>query len=51
VAAHLDALDAAPPTVAALYVAVARRLIEIARERDLSEVSVRALESVLHHHA
>jgi len=47
VAAHMDALDEAPPTVAALYVAAARRLIEIARERDLPEASVRALESVL----
>jgi predicted short-subunit dehydrogenase-like oxidoreductase (DUF2520 family) len=49
VAAHMDALDDAPPTVAALYVAAARRLIEIARERDLSEASVRALKSALRH--
>ncbi len=47
VAAHMHALDDAPPTVAALYVAAARRLIEIARERDLPEASVRALESAL----
>jgi len=51
VAAHMDALDEAPPTVTALYVAAARRLIEIARDRDLSDASVRALESVLHHQA
>ncbi|MGB7219786.1 MAG: DUF2520 domain-containing protein, partial [Vicinamibacterales bacterium] len=47
VAAHMEALDKAPPTVSALYVAAARRLIEIARERDLPEASVRALQSAI----
>jgi predicted short-subunit dehydrogenase-like oxidoreductase (DUF2520 family) len=47
VAAHMEALETAPPDVAGLYVAAARRLIAIARERDLSGGSVRALESAL----
>lgn len=47
VAAHLDALAAAPPTVAALYQAVARHLVEIAKARGLADVNARALESAL----
>jgi predicted short-subunit dehydrogenase-like oxidoreductase (DUF2520 family) len=47
VAAHLDALAGAPTTVAALYRAGARHLLELARRRGLSVDAVRALESVL----
>ena len=47
VATHLDALAGAPPTVAALYQAVARHLVEIAKERGLADASTRALESAL----
>jgi predicted short-subunit dehydrogenase-like oxidoreductase (DUF2520 family) len=47
VAAHLDALAAAPPTVDGMYRAVARHLVELARERGLSEHILQALESAL----
>lgn len=47
VAAHLNALAGAPPTVAALYQAAARHLVEVAKTRGLTDVSTRALESVL----
>lgn len=47
VALHLEALAGAPPSVAALYRAVADRLREIARQRGLPEARMRALESVL----
>ena len=47
VATHVDALGGAPPTVAALYQAVARHLVEIAKERGLADATARALESAL----
>ena len=47
VAAHLDALAAAPPSVAALYQAAARHLVEIAKARGLADVNARALETAL----
>ena len=47
VARHLDALADAPPTVSALYQAVARHLVEIAKERGLTDLKARALESAL----
>ena len=47
VAVHLDALRDAPPSVAALYRAVARHLLELARARGLDEPVVRTLESMI----
>jgi predicted short-subunit dehydrogenase-like oxidoreductase (DUF2520 family) len=47
VAAHTSALGSADPTVAKLYEASARHLLELAKQRGLSPESVLALESVL----
>lgn len=49
VAAHLDALTDAPPEVAALYRGVAQHLLQLARQRGLTEPVVRAFESILEH--
>lgn len=47
VAAHLDGVAGAPPTVEALYRAGAQHLLELARRRGLPAETIRALESVL----
>jgi predicted short-subunit dehydrogenase-like oxidoreductase (DUF2520 family) len=47
VAAHRDALRDVDPTVATLYEAAAAHLLELAKQRGLSEASVRALEVVI----
>ena len=47
VAMHMDGLADARPTVSALYQAVARHLVEIAKERGLTDLKTRALESAL----
>lgn len=47
VARHTKALAEAPATVAGLYRAVGRRLLELARARGLPEARARALESLL----
>ena len=48
VAAHLDALDHAPPSVGALYRSAADHLLELARQRGLSAPRLATVESVLH---
>jgi predicted short-subunit dehydrogenase-like oxidoreductase (DUF2520 family) len=47
VAAHTDALRNVEPTVAKLYEASAMHLLQLARQRGLSDASVRALQDVL----
>jgi predicted short-subunit dehydrogenase-like oxidoreductase (DUF2520 family) len=47
VTAHLDALATVPPTVAALYRAVAEQLLVISRERGLPAPTLRALQSAI----
>jgi len=47
VAAHREALRDVDPTVAILYDAVAGHLLQLAKQRGLSEASVRAVERVL----
>ena len=47
VAAHTEALRHVEPTVAKLYEASALHLLQLARQRGLSEASVRAVEVVL----
>lgn len=47
VATHTETLANAPATVAALYRAVGRRLLELARKRGLPEARTRAIESLL----
>jgi predicted short-subunit dehydrogenase-like oxidoreductase (DUF2520 family) len=47
VAAHREALRDVVPTVARLYEAAAAHLLELAKQRGLSEASVRAVELVL----
>lgn len=47
VAAHTYALGDVEPTVAKLYEASARHLLQVARRRGLPQASVRAIESVL----
>jgi predicted short-subunit dehydrogenase-like oxidoreductase (DUF2520 family) len=47
VAAHREALRGVDPTVARLYQAAAAHLLQLAKERGLSEASVRALQEVL----
>jgi predicted short-subunit dehydrogenase-like oxidoreductase (DUF2520 family) len=47
VAAHTEALRDVEPTVAKLYEASAMHLLQLARQRGLSDASVRAVESVL----
>jgi predicted short-subunit dehydrogenase-like oxidoreductase (DUF2520 family) len=47
VAAHREALRDVVPTVAKLYEAAAGHLLELAKQRGLSEASVRAVELVL----
>lgn len=47
VAAHTEALRHVEPTVAKLYEASARHLLQLARQRGLSDASVRAVELVL----
>ena len=47
VAAHREALRDVDPTVAKLYDAAAGHLLQLAKQRGLSEASVRALELVL----
>ena len=49
VAAHLDAVADAPPTIRHLYRAAADHLVYLARQRGLEEGCVRAVESVLRH--
>lgn len=45
--AHIGALRSAPPEVSALYVAVSRRLLDIAGRRGLPEDSQRAIAAAL----
>jgi predicted short-subunit dehydrogenase-like oxidoreductase (DUF2520 family) len=47
VAAHREALRDVDPTVAKLYEAAAGHLLQLAKQRGLSEASVRAVEKVL----
>jgi predicted short-subunit dehydrogenase-like oxidoreductase (DUF2520 family) len=47
VAAHREALREVDPTVATLYEAAAGHLLQLAKQRGLSEASVRAVELVL----
>ena len=47
VAAHREALRKVDPTVAKLYDAAAGHLLQLAKQRGLSEASVRALQEVL----
>jgi predicted short-subunit dehydrogenase-like oxidoreductase (DUF2520 family) len=47
VAAHREALREVDPTVAKLYEAAAGHLLQLAKQRGLSEASVRAVELVL----
>jgi predicted short-subunit dehydrogenase-like oxidoreductase (DUF2520 family) len=47
VAAHREALREVEPTVAKLYEASAGHLLQLAKQRGLSEASVRAIEQVL----
>jgi predicted short-subunit dehydrogenase-like oxidoreductase (DUF2520 family) len=47
VAAHREALRNVDATVARLYEAAAGQLLQLAKQRGLSEASVRALEAVL----
>jgi len=47
VAAHLEALEEAPPGVDALYRGIAHHLLQLARERGLADSAVRALESMI----
>ena len=47
VAAHREALRNVDPTVAKLYEAAAGHLLELAKQRGLSDASVRALQEVL----
>jgi predicted short-subunit dehydrogenase-like oxidoreductase (DUF2520 family) len=47
VAAHREALRDVDPTVAKLYEAAAGHLLQLAKQRGLSEASVRAVEQVL----
>ncbi len=47
VAAHTEALRSVEPTVAKLYEASAMHLLQLARQRGLSDASVRAVELVL----
>ncbi|MSO46102.1 MAG: DUF2520 domain-containing protein [Acidobacteria bacterium] len=47
VAAHRAALRDVDPTVATLYEAAARQLVQLAKQRGLSEASLRAVELVL----
>ena len=47
VAAHREALRDVDPTVAKLYEAAAGHLLRLAKQRGLSEASVRALQAVL----
>jgi predicted short-subunit dehydrogenase-like oxidoreductase (DUF2520 family) len=47
VAAHRQALRDVDPTVAKLYEAAAGRLLQLAKQRGLSEASIRALQEVL----
>jgi len=47
VAAHREALRKVDPTVAKLYEAAAGHLLQLAKQRGLSEASVRAVELVL----
>lgn len=47
VAAHTQALASAPATAAALYRAVGRQLLELARKRGLPEARTSAIESLL----
>jgi predicted short-subunit dehydrogenase-like oxidoreductase (DUF2520 family) len=47
VASHREALRDVDPTVARLYEAAASHLLQLAKERGLSQASVRALEAVL----
>ena len=47
VAAHTEALRSVEPTVARLYEASAMHLLQLARQRGLSDASVRAVELVL----
>ena len=49
VAAHTEALRSVEPTVAKLYEASAMHLLQLARQRGLSDASVRAVELVLDH--
>ena len=48
VAAHREALRDVDPTVAKLYEAATGHLLQLAKQRGLSEASVRAVELVLH---
>ena len=48
VAAHLEALEGAPPAVEALYRAAGRCLLDLARQRGLPEGSISALDVMLH---
>jgi predicted short-subunit dehydrogenase-like oxidoreductase (DUF2520 family) len=47
VAAHREALRDVDPTVAKLYEAAAGRLLQLAKQRGLSEAGVRAVELAL----
>jgi len=47
VAAHREALRKVDPTVAKLYEAAAGQLLQLAKQRGLSDASVRALQEVL----
>jgi predicted short-subunit dehydrogenase-like oxidoreductase (DUF2520 family) len=47
VAAHREALRDVDPTVAKLYEAAAGHLLQLAKQRGLSEASLRALQEVL----
>jgi predicted short-subunit dehydrogenase-like oxidoreductase (DUF2520 family) len=47
VAAHTEALRSVEPTVAKLYKASAMHLLQLARQRGLSDAGVRALQEVL----
>ena len=47
VAAHIEALRSVEPTIAKLYEASAMHLLQLARQRGLSDASVRAVELVL----
>lgn len=49
VAAHLEALAAAPPAIATLYRSIAQHLLQLAHQRGVTGPAIHAFESILEH--